>query len=167
VQPLFDATWGGEDGMYAQRLGRKRAATLNPFAALASAGVTLAFGSDTPVTPVEPWETVRAAVAHQTEGFGISARAAFTAHTRGGWRAAGINDGLTGTLAPGAPATYAIWRVGELVGPAADTRVQRWSTDPRSGVPPLPSLRPEDELPVCLRTVKRGTVIYQHGAFGP
>ncbi|HEY2698097.1 MAG TPA: amidohydrolase [Pseudonocardiaceae bacterium] len=167
VQPLFDATWGGEHGMYAQRLGTKRAATLNPFAALASAGVTLAFGSDTPVTNVEPWETVRAAVAHQTDGFGISARAAFTAHTRGGWRAAGVRDGLTGTLAPGAPATYAIWRVGELAGPAADVRVQRWSTDPRSGVPPLPSLRAEDELPVCLRTVKRGTVIYQHGAFGP
>ncbi|HJP78082.1 MAG TPA: amidohydrolase [Pseudonocardiaceae bacterium] len=167
VQPLFDATWGGEHGMYAQRLGAKRAATLNPFATLASAGVTLAFGSDTPVTPVEPWETVRAAIAHQTEGFGISARAAFTAHTRGGWRAAGVNDGLAGTLAPGAPATYAIWRVGELVAPSADNRVQRWSTDPRSGVPPLPSLRPEDELPMCLQTVKRGTVIYQHGAFGP
>ncbi|HEX3779180.1 MAG TPA: amidohydrolase [Pseudonocardiaceae bacterium] len=167
VQPLFDATWGGEDGMYAQRLGAKRAATLNPFATLAAAGVTLAFGSDTPVTPVQPWAIVRAAVSHRTEGFGISARAAFTAHTRGGWRAAGVNDGLTGTLAPGAPATYAVWRVGELVGPAQDTRVQRWSTDPRSGVPPLPSLRPEDELPMCLQTVLRGTVIYQHGAFGP
>jgi len=167
VQPLFDATWGGADGMYAQRLGAKRAATLNPFATLAAAGVTLALGSDTPVTPIEPWEIVRAAVAHRTDGFGISARAAFTALTRGGWRAAGTNDGLTGTLAPGAPATYAVWRVGELVGPAQDTRVQRWSTDPRSGVPPLPSLRPEDELPTCLRTVLRGTVIYQHGAFGP
>ena len=167
VQPLFDATWGGEHGMYAQRLGSKRAATLNPFAALASAGVTLAFGSDTPVTPVEPWQTVRAAINHQTAGFGISARAAFTAHTRGGWRAAGVNDGLTGTLAPGAPATYAIWRAGELVAPSGDNRVQRWSTDPRSGVPPLPSLGAEDELPMCLRTVKRGTVIYQHGAFGP
>ena len=34
VQPVFDALWGGEDGMYAQRLGPERARTLNPFAAL-------------------------------------------------------------------------------------------------------------------------------------
>lgn len=51
VQPAFDALWGGEDGMYARRLGRERAARLNPFAALLRAGVPLAFGSDSPVTP--------------------------------------------------------------------------------------------------------------------
>src|SRR5690606_41000058 len=34
VQPAFDALWGGEDGMYARRLGAERARTLNPFAAL-------------------------------------------------------------------------------------------------------------------------------------
>ncbi|GAA3242031.1 hypothetical protein GCM10020256_65600 [Streptomyces thermocoprophilus] len=51
VQPAFDALWGGEDGMYAQRLGAERARTLNPFAALLRAGVPLAFGSDSPVTP--------------------------------------------------------------------------------------------------------------------
>jgi predicted amidohydrolase YtcJ len=45
--------------------------------------------SDTPVTPVDPWGAIRAAVRHRTDGFGISPRAAFTAHTRGGWRAAG------------------------------------------------------------------------------
>lgn len=51
VQPAFDALWGGEDGMYARRLGRERASGLNPFAALLRAGVPLAFGSDSPVTP--------------------------------------------------------------------------------------------------------------------
>lgn len=51
VQPAFDALWGGEDGMYARRLGAERARTLNPFAALLRAGVPLAFGSDSPVTP--------------------------------------------------------------------------------------------------------------------
>lgn len=51
VQPAFDALWGGEDGMYAQRLGAERARTLNPFAALLRSGVPLAFGSDSPVTP--------------------------------------------------------------------------------------------------------------------
>lgn len=34
VQPAFDAAWGGEDGMYAQRLGAERARTLNPYAGL-------------------------------------------------------------------------------------------------------------------------------------
>ncbi|MCA1655973.1 MAG: amidohydrolase family protein, partial [Pseudonocardiaceae bacterium] len=62
VQPLFDAYWGGPRGMYAQRLGERRAAELNRFAHLHEAGVTLAFGSDAPVTAVDPWATVRAAV---------------------------------------------------------------------------------------------------------
>ncbi|MGI9124592.1 MAG: amidohydrolase, partial [Mycobacterium sp.] len=42
MQPGFDALWGGPDGMYARRLGPQRAARLNPFALLASAGVPLA-----------------------------------------------------------------------------------------------------------------------------
>jgi predicted amidohydrolase YtcJ len=66
VQPAFDALWGGEDGMYARRLGADRARTLNPFAALLRAGVPLAFGSDSPVTPLDPWGTVRAAAFHRT-----------------------------------------------------------------------------------------------------
>ena len=160
VQPLFDREWGGPSGMYAQRLGVERAAALNPFARLAAAGVVLALGSDAPVTPVDPWAAVRAAVRHRTDGSGLSPRAAFTAHTRGGWRAAGVDDGLTGTLQPGAPATYAVWDAGELEVTAPDSRVQRWSTDPRSGVPGLPSL---DTAPTCLRTVLRGRTIYDKG----
>ncbi|WP_073486852.1 amidohydrolase [Streptoalloteichus hindustanus] len=166
VQPLFDAAWGGGDGLYAHRLGPERGTRLNPFAALAAAGVTLAFGSDTPVTPLDPWATVRAAVRHRTEGFGVSPRAAFTAHTRGGWRAAGVDDGLTGTLVPGAPATYAVWSAGELVVAAPDARVQRWSTDPRSRVPALPVLEDDVELPRCLRTVLRGEVLHDTGEVG-
>ncbi|MCP9973094.1 amidohydrolase family protein [Streptomyces somaliensis] len=88
VQPAFDAAWGGDDGMYAERLGVERARTLNPYAALLRAGVPLAFGSDSPVTPLDPWGTVRAAAFHRTPEHRVSVRAAFTAHTRGGWRAA-------------------------------------------------------------------------------
>ena len=114
VQPAFDARWGGPDGMYATRLGAERARAMNPYAALAAAGVALALGSDAPVTPLDPWGTVRAAVLHRTPGSGLSARAAFSAHTRGGWRAARV-DGA-GELAPGAPATFAVWALpGELV----------------------------------------------------
>ncbi|MEU4671389.1 amidohydrolase [Amycolatopsis sp. NPDC023774] len=160
AQPLFDDAWGGAAGMYAERLGADRAAGLNPFATLAAEGLVLAFGSDSPVTALDPWAAVRAAVHHHTPAARLSARAAFTAHTRAGHRAAGVNDGVTGSLVPGAPAHYAIWDATDLVVATADTRVQRWSTDPRSGVPPLPRLDPGAPLPKCLRTVRGGTVIY-------
>ncbi|MFB8029416.1 MULTISPECIES: amidohydrolase [unclassified Streptomyces] len=158
VQPAFDAAWGGPDGMYARRLGAERAATLNPYAALLRAGVPLAFGSDSPVTPLDPWGTVRAAAHHRTPGHRVSVRAGFAAHTRGGWRAVGRDDG--GVLVPGAPADYAVWRTGELLVQAPDDRVARWSTDPRSGTPGLPDLTPGTELPVCLRTVVFGQTVY-------
>jgi len=158
VQPNFDALWGGETGMYAQRLGVDRARGLNPLALLASQGVPLAFGSDTPVTDMNPWATVRAATTHHTAGSAISARAAFAAATRGAWRAGGVRDGVMGTLVPGAPASYAIWEADEFDVNAPADAVQRWSTDPRSRVPVLPRL--DDRLPRCRQTVHRGSVIH-------
>jgi predicted amidohydrolase YtcJ len=158
MQPNFDALWGGEDGMYVQRLGLDRGTRLNPFALLASQGVPIAFGSDSPVTGLNPWATVRAATRHRTPGSAVSARAAFAAATRGGWRAAGVRDGVTGTLVPGAPASYAIWEADELEVSAPADAVQRWSTDQRSRVPALPRL--DDPLPRCRQTVHRGAVIH-------
>ncbi|MEU1676732.1 amidohydrolase [Streptomyces roseifaciens] len=159
VQPAFDATWGGDTAMYAQRLGVERARTLNPYAALLRAGVPLALGSDSPVTPLDPWGTVRAAAFHRTPGHRVSVRAAFTAHTRGGWRAIGRDD--AGVLVPGAPADYAVWQSGDLVVQVPDERVASWSTDPRSGTPGLPDLTPGGPLPVCLRTVVGGHTVYE------
>ncbi len=160
VQPNFDALWGGGDGMYAQRLGIDRAGRLNPFALLASQGVALAFGSDAPVTGLDPWATIRAAVHHRTPHSAISTRAAFAAATRGGWRAGGAGDDLSGSLVPGAPASYAVWDVGDLEAGAPNETVRRWSTDPRSGVPALPRLDPNMPLPRCRQTVHRGVVIH-------
>lgn len=161
IQPGFDAAWGGPDGMYAERLGAERAATMNPFAAMAAAGVSLAIGSDAPVTPLDPWAAIRAAVHHRTPGHGLSPRAAFAAATRGAWRAGGVRDGVAGTLVPGAPASYAVWDAGDLVVAAAADTVQRWSTDPRARVPGLPDLDPGATLPTCLRTVRDGITIYR------
>lgn len=160
VQPNFDALWGGASGMYAQRLGKDRAVRLNPLALLASQGVPLAFGSDSPVTSMNPWGTVRAATRHQTSASAISVRAAFSAATRGAWRAGGVRDGVTGTLVPGAPASFAVWDPGELEINAPEDAVQRWSTDPRSRVPALPRLGVDDQLPRCRQTVHRGVVIH-------
>jgi len=160
VQPSFDALWGGPDGLYAQRLGSERGTRLNPHAAMASAGVGLALSSDAPVTSLDPWRTVQAAVHHRTPGCGISPRAAFAAATRGAWRAGGVRDGVAGTLVPGAPASYAVWDCEELVVAAPADTVQRWSTDPRAGVAPLPRLDPGVPLPRCVRTVHRGQTIF-------
>jgi predicted amidohydrolase YtcJ len=107
VQPAFDAAWGGRHGMYAERLGAWRAGKLNPFAELVAAGVELALGSDAPVTPLDPWGAVRAAVQHRTHRHAITLEQAVRAHTIGGWRAA--RDDASGVLAPGAPASFAVW----------------------------------------------------------
>lgn len=150
VQPAFDAEWGGADGMYAARLGA-RAATLNPYALFAAAGVPMAFGSDAPVTPFDPWGGVRAAVHHRTEGFGISPRAAFLAATRGGHRAA--CDDESGVLAVGAPATFAVWDATPLPPRPTDERIAGWSTDAGWSEAGLPDVT---TTPACLRTVVRG-----------
>lgn len=160
VQPRFDEEWGGPDGMYAERLG-DRWQSMNPFAAMQAGGVVLAFGSDSPVTSLDPWQAVRAAAQHRTPGQALSVRAAFSAHTRGGWRAAGLAGGV---LEPGAPASLAVWRADELVVAAPDGRVSAWSTDPRSATPGLPVLTDGAPSPVCLRTVVRGTTVYDVGA---
>jgi predicted amidohydrolase YtcJ len=145
VQPAFDRLWGGDDAMYAHRLGVARSLASNPFGALAGVGVPMAFGSDAPVTPLDPWGTIRAAMRHHNPSQRLGPRVGFAAHTRGGWRAARRDD--EGQLVPGAPATFAVWQPTELV----------------SG---LPRLVPADEdepappLPVCRRTVLRGNVIF-------
>jgi hypothetical protein len=166
VQPAFDATWGGEHGMYAQRLGVERARRLNPLAEFAAAGVPLAFGADSPVTPVNPWGAVRAAVHSSNPAHALSPRAALTAHTRGGWRAARADSDGSGVLAPGAPASYAVFAAGPLGidnRDAPDERLSQQSTDERPGVPGLPDLAPGRELPRCLRTVVRGRQVFDTG----
>jgi predicted amidohydrolase YtcJ len=161
MQPVFDALWGGADGMYAQRLGVSRSAELNPLAQVMKDGLLLAFGSDAPVTPMGGWGAVKAAQEHHTTDSRISSRAAFHAHTRGGWRAVGNDE--AGIIAPGAPAHLAIWDVEDVDTHAADERVSRWSTDPRSGTPGLPTLT--GGVPNCVRTIIHGRVVHDVGVF--
>jgi predicted amidohydrolase YtcJ len=142
VQPMFDARWGGKAGLYASRLGTRRSASMNPFASMDKAGVGLAFGSDTPVTPFDPWGGVRAAVRHQTETERLTVQAAFEAHTRGGWRAA--RQDRAGVLAPGANATYAVWDTAGEPTPSG-----------------LPDLSAGATPPRCLRTVVDGRQIFE------
>ncbi|GGL09498.1 amidohydrolase [Mangrovihabitans endophyticus] len=146
VQPGFDMLWGGPDRMYAQRLGVPRALASNPVGAMHATGVALAFGSDSPVTAMDPWAMVAGAAAPRNPAYRMSVRAAFAAASRGGWRAAGRPD--TGVLSPGAPATFAVW-------------------DAPGGVHGgLPVLLPDVDgvvppRPVCRRTVLRGETIFE------
>lgn len=156
VQPAFDAAWGGPDGMYARRLGAARASTLNPLADLAAAGIPLAFGSDSPITPLDPWAGVAAAIHHHSADQRLGARAAFRAATRGGWRLAGHDE--SGELRVGSPAHLAVWEVEELAVQAVDGRLSAWSPEARSGVPLLPALGPGTTPPKCLHT-RRGSVV--------
>jgi predicted amidohydrolase YtcJ len=102
--------------------------------------VPLILGSDAPVTPLDPWGALRAAVRHRTSRHSIDYRHAFAAHTVHGWRAVHIDD--TGLLVPGSPATYAVW--------------DATAVDADTGLPDL-----DAPAPVCLRTVVRGDVIYE------
>src|SRR5690606_13317730 len=167
MQPAFDRLWGGEDQMYARRLGVARSLQSNPWGAMHGVGVALAFGSDSPVTPLDPWGAVRAAVWHHNPGHRMSVRAAFAAHTRGGWRALGGTGGGSasrkprgreqfdkeGVLVPGAPATFAVWDTPAGVGAHGLPNLLADDPEQRGPADPTP-------LPACLRTVLRGQTIY-------
>jgi predicted amidohydrolase YtcJ len=162
AQPRFDAVWGNDGGMYQQRLG-SRGRSMNAFASFFSAGVPICFGSDSPVTPLRPWSSVRACLEHHNHNERISARAAFLGHTRAGWRAARYRNPMAGQLVPGAPASFAVWDVEELMVQVADGRVQSWSTDPRARTPLLPALDTGAD-PVCLQTVRDGLELFSSTA---
>ena len=129
---------------------------------MAAAGVALAFGSDTPGDAVRPvGRRPGRGLAPHARPSGSPSRAAFDAHTRGGWRAARRDEG--GVIAVGAPASIAVWDVpGDLVVQTPDARVAAWSTDPRAGVPQLPDLHPDVDLPTCVLTLRRrATIAYE------
>ena len=131
VQPAFDAAWGGAGGLYAQRFGAATALASNPWDDMADAGVWLALGSDAPITPLDPWGGVSAAMRHRG-GHSLSLVRALHAHTVGGHRAAGVDD--AGRLAPGQRADLALW----------------------DRMPSPPEGRP----PGCVATIVRGAVIH-------
>jgi predicted amidohydrolase YtcJ len=145
VQPAFDAAWGAPGELYEQRLGPNRAGPMNPFASMQRAGIVLAFGSDSPVTPMDPWGAVRAAVLHHNLDERLSQRAAFTAHTQGGHRAR--RDDVAGTLVAGATASYAVWDVEALT---------------TEGLPDLTAV--DAGMPGCVRTVVAGVVAFDSEA---
>jgi hypothetical protein len=123
VQPAFDAAWGGAAGMYAERLGVDRAVGCNPLADLVDAGVPIALGSDAPVTPLDPWGGVHAAIDHTTPGSGMRPFDAFDAATHGGWVAVRAEH-PEGPLSVGAPADLALWETTETLSAVLASRAR-------------------------------------------
>lgn len=109
----------------------------------------IAAGSPTALVPApgEPngWACLRAAVFGIDPAESVSARAAFSALTRGAWRLAGRPD--HGVIAVGSDATFVQWATDELVVETPDERISNWSTDPRSPTPGLPPLGQDEPLP--------------------
>ena len=100
VQPAFDAAWGGPDGMYARRLGRRRAKSMNPFADLWRRGVPTGGSSDARVTPLDPWHGVAAAVHHHRPSQRLGLPVALEVFTLGG-RVLARQERISGTIEPG------------------------------------------------------------------
>lgn len=106
VQPAFDRLWGGPDGLYSKRIGWERAAGMNRFASMLSSGLMVGAGSDTTVTPLDPFLQIAALREHNIEDERLGKIEALRLHV-GGARALAEGPGLAGTVEVGAPADLA------------------------------------------------------------
>jgi predicted amidohydrolase YtcJ len=105
VQPAFDRFWGGEGGLYAQRIGWDRASKMNRFASMLNAGMLLGAGSDSTVTPLDPWLQVASLQTHHVNDEQLGRVESLRLHTLGA-RALAEGPGLAGTVEAGAPADF-------------------------------------------------------------
>ncbi len=78
IQPAYDYYWGGKNGLYAERLGIRRALECNPYKTLSNSGLTLIGGSDSPVTPIDPLLGIHSIVNHSNSDEQLSLNQAFS-----------------------------------------------------------------------------------------
>ncbi len=113
VQPHFVIS----DWWVVQRLGERRASWAYPFKSMVEAGIPVGFSTDAPVEPLDPWETVYAAVtrgedegvklASLTPGEKMGLEEALDAYTRGSAYLLAEEDKL-GRLMPGMYADFIV-----------------------------------------------------------
>jgi len=84
MQPAFEGFWGGENGMYARRLGKDRARMTNPFRKIIEAGIPVAGGSDSNVTPINPLLGIHWAVNHPFIENSVTRKVALEMFTKAG-----------------------------------------------------------------------------------
>ncbi|WP_374929514.1 amidohydrolase [Kytococcus sedentarius] len=105
MQPMFEGLWGGPQDLYRMRLGERWQRT-NPWRTLDELGVPVCFGSDSPVTPWDPWGALRACVRPQNPGGLLPATRALSLHTTSGWGALGRQGG---SIRRGGEADVVLW----------------------------------------------------------
>ena len=113
VQPAFDLTWGGTDGLYQRRLGADRAFAMNPIRSMLDRGIVVGAGSDSPVTALDPWLAVEAMERHHDPAQRLGRVEAIRVHTVGSARLAHQEE-KKGLLEPGAHADFAAFEVDPL-----------------------------------------------------
>ena len=104
MQPAFDYLWGGEGGMYEQRLGAARSKGMNLFRSVKRNGCTICGGSDSPVTKLSALLGIHSLVNHHVpeerfsidEALGVytydAAKLSFTEEQRGRLRPGMVAD---------------------------------------------------------------------------
>lgn len=107
MQPAFDYLWGGEGAMYEQRLGAKRARTMNRLASARRSGCTVCAGSDSPVTPFSALLGIHSGVNHHVASERLSAEEMLRCYTCDAARLA-FMEHRCGTLAPGMLADFTL-----------------------------------------------------------
>lgn len=106
MQPSFEHFWGGPDGMYASRLGDGWRQT-NRLRTILDAGLVIAGGSDTNVTPPDPLLGIHAAVNHPNPAQRITAREALRMMTLDAAYGA-FNEKRHGSIAAGKDANFVV-----------------------------------------------------------
>ena len=107
VQPTFGFFWGGPDGMITKRLGPERAAMTNPHRTMRDAGIPLAAGSDSYVTPMDSMLGIHSAVNRPNEAEQMDVFDAVALFTTGAARIS-FDEDRRGTLEPGRDASFTV-----------------------------------------------------------
>lgn len=109
VQPAFDRFWGGADGLYSKRIGWERASLMNRFRSMLDAGLIVGAGSDSTVTPLDPFLQMAALRDHHVPAQRLGPRVALMLHTFGGHALMrGTSPGTRGSIEVGKRADLAL-----------------------------------------------------------
>ena len=106
MQPQFHATWGGEAGMYDDRLGTRRRKAMNPIRSIVRSGGLVAGGSDSPVCSLDALAGMHAACTLQEPEACLDPHEALALYTVNA--AVFSRTALAGNIAPGCTAELVV-----------------------------------------------------------
>ncbi|MCX7920084.1 MAG: amidohydrolase [bacterium] len=140
MQPTFDYLWGGPNQLYATRLGVERSLFSNPFRTILDAGIKIAGGSDSYVTPMDPLLGIHSAVNHYSPQQRVTVDEAIRMYTTVAAYAA-FEEHLKGTIEPGKLADLVVLEKNPYVVPTTELK----------------------DIPVSM-TICRGEIVYSQDA---